>query len=532
MALSPRLDLRQSQQLVMTPQLQQAIKLLQMSNLDLQTYVTQEVEQNPLLDMAEPSSDAVSGDMNTSQEGFAVGQDGSDYSAAHQQEAGSNRDDSGPISADQGLKSDGDISGAGDSGLDADYGDNVYNNDAVSDRIDSASPSGLSDRGLSMDGGAKPSGGGGIDDRSLDQTLEGVESLKDVLDRQIALEFRDPEYLMIAGHIADMVDEAGYVPQNICTDISSRLEAAENLVDQVLLRMQSFEPTGVCARSLGECLALQLKDQNRLDPAMQIFLDHLDLLGKGDLAELKRLCGVDQEDIMDMVTEIRGLSPKPGLAYGSQTVQTLVPDVYIRKNRADLWTVELNTETLPRVLMNNYYLSELTSLSGDKETKTFISDCVSGANWLVKALDQRARTILKVSTALLKRQEGFFEYGVRFLKPLTLKDIADEIDMHESTVSRVTSNKYLSCPRGVFELKYFFSSAISSSSGGDNHSAESVKFRIKELIDCEDPKKILSDDKIVALMQSEGIDIARRTVAKYREILKIPSSVQRRRQKR
>ena len=519
MALAPRLDLRQSQQLVMTPQLQQAIKLLQLSNLDLQAYVAEEVERNPLLEIGEPGGDTAP--ISAEEMGGATTDLGETPAAITD----------GVAASDTSLATDGDFGTGGESALDTDYSDTHYTNDAVSDRVAEAQTA--SDRGLSLDGGRTGSSAGGIrDERSLEQRLEGAENLRDVLAQQIAVEFRDPDKALVASHLADMVNEAGYLPVDALDDVIERLGAAPDRAEEILSRLQKFEPTGVFARSLPECLALQLADLDRLDPAMQTFIDNLELLGKGELSELQRLTQVDQEDLADMINEVRSLNPKPGLVYGSETVQTVIPDIYIRKTRGGSWTVELNSETLPRVLMNNQYLAELEGLSSDKEAKTFVSDCVSTANWLVKALDQRARTILKVASAMVQRQEGFFEYGVRYLKPMTLKDIAEEIDMHESTVSRVTSSKYLSCSRGLFELKYFFSSSISSSAGGDAHSAEAVKYRIKELIDAEDPKKILSDDKIVAMMQAEGVDIARRTVAKYREAMRIPSSVQRRRQKR
>jgi len=274
-----------------------------------------------------------------------------------------------------------------------------------------------------------------------------------------------------------------------------------------------------------------LIERDRFDPAMQTLVENLELLARRDIAKLKKLCGVDGDDMADMVRELRELDPKPGLIFGGHAAPPVVPDIYVMKNAQGLWTVELNSDTLPRVLMNSKYLAELEDTATGREAKTFISDCVSSANWLVKALDQRARTILKVSSELLKYQEAFFEYGVRHLRPLTLKEVADEIEMHESTVSRVTTGKYMATPRGMFELKYFFTASISSAYGGDSHSAESVRDRIKELIDHEDPKKILSDDKIVQILVDGGIDIARRTVAKYRESMKIPSSVQRRRVK-
>jgi len=288
----------------------------------------------------------------------------------------------------------------------------------------------------------------------------------------------------------------------------------------------------VFARDLGDCLALQLKDQNRYDPAIAALLDNLDMLAARDLKGLLAVCAVDQEDLAEMISEIRALDPKPGLQFGTDIAQTVVPDVFVRRRPDGGWHIELNSETLPKVLVNNQYHTILNGRARKKDEKEYISDCLNTANWLVKSLDQRAHTILKVATALVEEQEMFFTQGIEFLRPLNLKTIAEEISMHESTVSRVTSNKYMSTSRGVFELMYFFTSAINSSEGGDSHSAVSVRHKLKQLIDEELPNKILSDDKIVELMRLQGIDIARRTVAKYRDAMKIPSSVQRRRQKK
>ncbi len=506
----------------MTPQLQQAIKLLQLSNLELADYVSEEVERNPLLEVGDPSAS----DPNALEGGEHGGTASDDN--LREGNTGQNSGD-GLVAADKSMDSALDTGNSSDSALDTNLETNVYNNDSVADRPELSSGG---SSGLSYEGSGSIKGGGGIsDDRGLDQTLEGEENLHDYLTRQMTVLFHDPVDVLTATHLIDVVDEAGYVNAALLEDISERLSVEESFVEEILVSLQSLEPSGVFARSLGECLAIQLKELDRYDPAMQALVENLDLLAKRDMAAIKRLCGVDQDDISDMIKEIRALNPKPGLAYGGVDVQPVVPDIFIKKTRVGTWTVELNNDTLPKVLVNSQYAAELRDVGGTKEAKAFISDCVSNANWLVKALDQRARTILKVSTALVKAQGLFFEHGVRFLKPLTLKDIADEIDMHESTVSRVTNNKFMSCPRGMFELKYFFTSSISAADGGDAHSAESVKFRLKELIDAEDPKKILSDDKLVVLMKAEGIDIARRTVAKYREALKIPSSVQRRRQK-
>jgi RNA polymerase sigma-54 factor len=309
------------------------------------------------------------------------------------------------------------------------------------------------------------------------------------------------------------------------------LEASVAEVEDVLRLIQTFEPSGVGARSLSECLAIQLREKDRCDPAMQAMLAHLDLLARHDRNALKRLCGVDNEDLADMIAEIRRLDPKPGLVFGTGVVHPLVPDVFVRPASDGSWLVELNSETLPRVLVNQTYHATVVRAARSPKEKSFLADCLQSASWLTRSLDQRARTILKVSSEIVRQQEAFLDHGVRHLRPLNLRTVADAIGMHESTVSRVTSNKYISTPRGVMELKFFFSSAIAASGGGEAHSAESVRHHIKSLIDQESPDDILSDDTLVQKLKDEGIDIARRTVAKYRESMNIASSVQRRREK-
>jgi RNA polymerase sigma-54 factor len=280
-------------------------------------------------------------------------------------------------------------------------------------------------------------------------------------------------------------------------------------------------------------MAIQLRDRNRYDPAMAALVGRLDLAARRDYAALKKTCGVDDEDLADMLAELRALDPRPGRAFGGAAVQTLVPDVIVRPAADGGWVVELNSATLPKVLINRTYLA---AVAGKRQRpaaeKTYLTDCLQSANWLVKSLDQRARTILKVATEIVRQQDAFFADGVQHLRPLNLKTVADAISMHESTVSRVTSNKYMATTRGIFELKYFFTAAISAADGGEAHSAEAVRHRIRRLIDEETPGGVLSDDVIVKALRDSGIDIARRTVAKYREAMRIPSSVERRRDKR
>jgi len=312
--------------------------------------------------------------------------------------------------------------------------------------------------------------------------------------------------------------------------IAERLGTDVAEVEAVLAILQTFEPTGICARDLPECLGIQLKERNRFDPPMAALLSHLDLAARRDFAALRKVCGVDDEDLAEMLGELRALNPKPGARFGSAPMQPIVPDVVVRPAPDGSWLIELNTDTLPRVLVNQSYYAKVVRSTKDTE-RAYLADCLQTANWLVKSLDQRAKTILKVATEIVRQQDGFLTHGVRHLRPLNLKTIAEAIGMHESTVSRVTSNKYMATPRGIFELKYFFTSAIASSEGGEAHSAEAVRHRIRSLIDAESADDILSDDTLVKLLRDSGIDIARRTVAKYREALRIPSSVQRRREK-
>ena len=490
MALTPRLDLRQSQSLVMTPQLQQAIKLLTLSNLELEAFISDEVEKNPLLDTGELSTES--------------GEERQDDSAAQ----GSDEIlSAGPSESEAAL----DMEGHTDS----------FTNNSLCDS------DGPLDGQLGLNGVSSGSGAIG-DSADFENMLAAEITLTDHLMDQAGTVLSGTD-LFVAQHIIDQIDECGYLQADLL-ELAYRLNVGLVDIQRILGVVQTFDPVGVGARNLAECLALQARDADRYDPAMARLIDNLDLLAKGALPQLKRICGVDDEDLMDMISELRNYDPKPGCKIGGGEVQSVVPDVFIAE-RGDKWIIEVNSATLPKVLVNRSYYSELKDGAQDKQSKEWLNECLADANWLVKALDQRQRTIVKVATEIVKQQEDFFRKGVAHLRPLTLKNVAEKIEMHESTVSRVTSNKYLSCSRGTFELKYFFTSGIQSSTGGEAASAEAVKSHIKTLIDGEDPKNILSDDKLVALLNDRGFDIARRTVAKYRESLGLGSSVQRRRQK-
>ncbi len=263
---------------------------------------------------------------------------------------------------------------------------------------------------------------------------------------------------------------------------------------------------------------------------MAIFLDHLDSLARGDVAQLHKICGVLPDDIPEMINEIKALNPKPGQGFVEAPVDVMVPDIFILP-LADGWRVELNTATLPKLIVNNEYHTEVRKYPNDKATKEYVSERYQAAGWLIKALDQRARTVLKVAEAVVERQGEFLTHGVTHLKPLVLRDIAEIIEMHESTVSRATADKFVATPRGNYPFKYFFSNALPGADGEGGHAAEAIRQQIKILIDGENPQKPLSDDQIVERLRATGVSIARRTVAKYRESLSIPSSVQRRRAK-
>jgi len=502
MALSTKLELRQGQQLVMTPQLQQAIRLLQLSNMELMQYVETELERNPLLESDESTEGPVRAEGETTPE------------FAKPEEAPASSDDNWldlgkPVADPEGA-------------LDTDY-DNVYPDSASSDRGGDAGQSGWAN--------VRQRSAGADDDVNIEAFVANEVSLHQHLSEQMPLVLKEPAERLIGQYLIDMVDEAGYLPGDLST-LSEKLGAPQELIDRVLASLQTLDPPGVFARSLKECLALQLEEQNRYDPVIAAFLDNLHLLASHNLAALKKAVGIEMDELMEIVAEIKGLNPKPGLKYGSVQMQPVVPDVLVRQAPDGSWIVELNSDTLPRVLVNRTYLTTVSKATSSPADRNYLLECLQTANWLVKSLDQRARTILRVAEEIVRQQDGFFTHGVQYLRPLNLKTVADAISMHESTVSRVTSNKYMATPRGIFELKYFFTSAIASAEEGEAHSSEAVRHRIKQMIDGETPTTVLSDDKIVEKLKGDGIDIARRTVAKYREAMRIPSSVQRRRDKR
>jgi RNA polymerase sigma-54 factor len=468
----------------------QSIRLLQLSHLELNAFVEAELLRNPLLEREDGSSET--GDTAEAPIEMSPFDDSADAIDR-------------PQTADA-------IAGSYDTEV-----DNVFPEQRSEDRL-----------GADWSGA---SGGDGGEAPDIDQYVAARPTLSDHLWEQIGLLLTDPAERLIARFLTDGLTEAGYLGIELET-IAEQLGASPESIETVLLKLQSLDPLGVFARNVKECLAIQLRERDRLDPMMQRLLDNLDLVANHDLVALARAVGCDREDLIDMLGELRALDPKPGRAFERGPVEAVVPDVFVRQGPAG-WIVELNSDILPRVLVNRTYYATVTGKTRDSAEKTFLVDCLQTANWLTKSLDQRAQTILKVATEIVRQQDEFLNRGIAFLRPMTLKLVADAIDMHESTVSRVTSNKYVSTPRGLFEMKYFFTTALASSTGAADHSAEAVRHRIRQLIDAEPASDILSDDTIAEMLQKEqGIEVARRTVAKYREAMNIPSSVIRRRQKR
>jgi RNA polymerase sigma-54 factor len=496
MALAAKLLQRQTQSLVMTPQLLQSIRLLQLSHAELERFVEEEAARNPLLEVcerheeADEQPEALTGDRGGGEQEWPRGMSA---------EAMAERLDSSL--------------------------ENLFPDDPG--RAEPLAPEWQA-QWKSAALYCAPAEGEGFSPESL---AAPQPTLREHLARQIALAFTDPGERAAALELADMLDEAGYLRADLA-ELAERLGLSRPAVEAVLRTCQSFEPAGLFARDLAECLALQLAARDRLDPAMAALLAHLELLARRDFAALRRICGVGEEDLLDMLAEIRRLDPKPGTAFTAGIAEPVIPDVIVRPAADGSWSVELNPAALPRVLVNESYYAEVSAGTKAAAERRFLAECLQNAHWLARSLDQRARTILKVASEIVRQQDGFLVHGVRHLRPLNLKTVAEAIGMHESTVSRVTANKFMVTPRGLFELRYFFSGAIASAAGGEAHSSQAVRDRIRSLIEAEPPDAVLSDDALVETLRKEGIGIARRTVAKYREGMNIPSSVERRREKR
>ncbi|WP_375409017.1 RNA polymerase factor sigma-54 [uncultured Methylobacterium sp.] len=514
MSLLQRLEMRQGQALVMTPQLLQAIKLLQLSQLDLAAYVDAELERNPLLERVE-------GEVDPERRGADAVPETPGQGDSFETESFEGGDAEPWIATELGA-SQSQIEGDLDTRL-----DNVFADDNPTTAREAPTGGDM----LSLTPAPYGNAGGSFDGDAPDfeATLTSEISLRDHLSAQLELATRDPADRLIGGFLIDAVDDAGYLREAI-DELAERLGTSLDTVARVLKLIQTFDPPGIAARDLAECLSIQLRDKDRYDPAMQALVSRLDLVAKRDFPSLRRLCGVDDEDLVEMLAELRRLDPKPGRAFGSRAVEVLIPDVFVRAAPDGSWLVELNAEALPRVLVNQSYYARVSRGATAEGDKAFLSECLQTANWLTRSLEQRARTILKVASEIVRQQDAFFLHGVAHLRPLNLKTVAEAIGMHESTVSRVTSNKSIGTSRGTLEMKYFFTAAIPGAAGTAAHSSEAVRHRIKQLVDGEAPGDVLSDDALVQRLRDEGIDIARRTVAKYRESLRIPSSIERRRE--
>ncbi len=499
MGIGPRLELRQTQTLVMTPQLRQAIKLLQFSNIEVAAFIEEELERNPLLERDD------SPDIPPERPALDQRIDGREHERSGGEE----------LPAADGLLDTGLLPAESSAPLDTD----------PAEQFDGAAYEGGS--GPDRSGGA--AGGGSEDLDATAQLVAPARTLRDHLGEQLRLGFDDPTERLIGAHLIALLDGAGRVLVDDAA-LARALGADPALVAAVRARMMRFDPVGLFAADLRTCLAAQLAERNRLDPAMETLLDNLELLGRRELKRLQLLCEVDAEDLSDMIAEIRALDPKPGAGFDTAPPVPIVPDVLMRPAPGGDWLLELNPDTMPRLLVSEAFHAKVL-LRAPKEDRAFLSERLASANWLVRSLHQRAQTILKVAGEVMRRQDGFLREGIGHMRPLILRDIAEAVEMHESTVSRVTANKYIATPRGLFELKYFFTTAIAATAGGESHSAEAVRHRIRGMVAEETAQSILSDDAIVAALRREGVDIARRTVAKYRDALRIPSSVQRKREK-
>jgi RNA polymerase sigma-54 factor len=466
---SPQLTLSQDQKLVMTPQLQLAIKLLAMPTLDLHNFVAQEITDNPFLNGEEDS-----------------------YVDA--------RDDSAPADSAEALQNE---EMGGDDSLDTDFSwEDMYDSDNLPGTQSTMS----------------------VADESVWENLaHKTETLHDVLLAQLGAVVSDPKERFLGRYLIDAIDDAGYLRLDL-NRTAAQLKVPQKQLEAVLEIIQTFDPAGVAARTLNECLRLQLEEVEALTPAMQAVVNNLEMLARQDLAGLAKIAGTSVEEVAELAKKIQTLNPKPGLKYGGGDVNTVTPDVVVTRGDGG-WRVELNSAALPKVLVSS---EAQKYLSGSAETKKYVNERINRAQWLIKALAQRAQTIYKVASHIVQVQGKFFDYGVEGLSPLTLKQVAEQAGVHESTVSRVTTGKYMATPMGTFELKYFFTSGVASTGGQVGVSAVAVKDLIKKLIAEENPAKPISDEALVEKLQAEGVAIARRTVAKYRESMGISSSSGRR----
>tara|TARA_Y100000589_G_scaffold312695_1_gene333310 strand:+ start:2131 stop:3540 length:1410 start_codon:yes stop_codon:yes gene_type:complete len=460
----------------MTPQLQQAIKLLQLNNLELCDLVNKELEENPFLENQSTEEDSEINDENTNDLNESI--------------------ENGEYLSDEPKNED--------------YED-IYESDYLSNSFKNNSSN-----NETLDPGS-----------IAEQTISEKISLKSILKNQAEIEFSNQNDKKISEILIDYIDPSGWITTNI-KEIASFSGFKEEDILSILYKMQGFEPNGVFARDLKECLMIQLKNSDEFTNERKLIIENIELLGNGDLKSLQKITNLKEDVLKDQIKFIRKLNPKPGTKYSEENNNIFHPDVIVSKKRG-VWEVELNDSTLPKITINENYVKELESLNCGDSDKKYISDSLNSARWLMKAIQQRNLTTLKISSEIVNQQKMFFEKGKKYLKPMILKDVAKKIDMHESTVSRVTSDKLMLTPIGIFEMKIFFSASINSVKDGESHSAASVRESLKSLISNEPLNSPLSDEMIVSKLQSQGINLARRTVAKYRELLNIPASSVRRR---
>lgn len=486
MAQAPKLEHRQTQRLTMTPELQLSLKILQFDQVDLASYLASEIENNPLIEFSDEGTPA------------PPREEGADES----------EDPRGPEP------------------IDADLYTSVFTNDAGAENTPEGQDYTQDYNGGFHEAHAQPSVNGG---KNLEPNFQREETFHDHIHDQLPLLMFEPKAAMIANYLAESLDEAGYIAPPL-DEVAAALGCAEKEVEEVLRSLQDLEPAGIFARDLKECLKLQLKDKGRCDNLALEVLNHLDLIARNDISGLAKVCKTSEKEIIPRVKSIRKLDPKPGLQFAdSDPLQTLIPDIFVHQGKRGAWRIDLNNDALPRLLINEKYSLALKDKPLKKNDSAYLRDCQARAGWLKRALDQRAQTILRVSQALVDHQLEFFESGVRHMRPFTYGEIAKVTDLHESTISRVVQNKYLSCPRGVFKMRYFFSASLAAE--GAHTSGVAVKDRIRELIDREKAAKPLSDEKLSKFLKADGITISRRTVMKYRESLKISSSFERRQKK-
>ncbi len=517
MALELKQQLRLSQQLVMTPQLQQAIKLLQLNQLELVNLVQQELQENPVLEESDVDEET----------------EGEREDASPEQYDDAEGDGSDSDSAEGSAESESDVSideireplQSGEDDVAVAEREEIAPSDAekIADiewesYLESNPMTGLETRGV------------GDDERpSLEATYARRPTLGEHLEWQLQVTDLDPAGIEIAHWIIGNIDERGFLRSTV-EDLARQSNAEIEDVERVLAAIQVLDPIGVAARDLRECLLLQIDSLKIGDELVRLLVDeHLDLLQKRDFRGLVRLTGVTIQEISAAAEVIGGLEPRPGRGFGGEDPVYITPDIYVYKV-ADDFHVLLNEDGLPKLRINSMYREVLTGGFGkaeEKDTKNYVHDKVRSAMWLIKSIHQRQRTIYKVMQSIIGYQRNFFELGVAHLKPLNLRDVADDIEMHESTVSRVTTNKYVHTPQGIFELKYFFNSSINRFDG-EALASESVKEKIRKIIASEDPTRPMSDQRIAEMLKAGNIDIARRTVTKYREAMNILSSTKRR----